>query len=66
MKFIASMHAYDVLDNVQITVLVREYADYERDQGDLVLAQAQVFRGEGVDDAREWLRDVLVELLETL
>ena len=66
MKYIASMHAYDVLDNVQVTVLVREYVDYSEEKSELVLAQAQVFRGEGVDNAREWLRDVLVELLETL
>lgn len=66
MKFIASMHAYDVLDNVQITVLVRSYPDYNEPGSELELAQAMVIKGEGITDARQWLLDVLLALAETL
>lgn len=66
MKFIVSIHGYDCLDNVVCTARVREYQDYEQDQGELVFTQATVLRGEGIDNPVEWLRDVLVGLLELL
>lgn len=66
MKLIMSMHAYDVLDSVYISVLVREYKDYEDGPSELVFSQVQAVQGEGVTDPRNWLQDVLVAVLETL
>ena len=66
MKYILSIHAYDVISYVNYTASIREYADYEDGPSQLVLRQGGAFLGEGVDDAAEWLRDVLVHLLESL
>lgn len=61
-----SMHAYDVLDSVYVSVIMREYPDYEEGPSELVLSQVQAFPGEGVTDPKNWLQDVLVAVLETL
>lgn len=66
MKLMASMHAYDVLENVQINVLVRSYPDYAEGPSELELLQALTIRGEGITDAKAWLLDVLTSLAETL
>ena len=65
-KKIISLHAYDCLDNVNYTARVREYADYEQGNSEVVLIHTGSFRGEGVDDVRQWVMDVLIGIIETL
>lgn len=66
MKFVVVISAYDVISNVSATANVRQYDDYEDGPGVDVLRHTTTFPGEGVDDARTWLQDVLVALLESL
>jgi hypothetical protein len=66
MKLIASIHAYDVLSNVQVTALCRQYPDYEDGPGDVALRVSVLVPGEGIDDPQAWLRDVLVALIEAI
>lgn len=64
MKFITSIHAFDVLENVAIKALVREYPDYDEGPSEVVLSVVTSIRSEGELDPREWLRSVLIALLE--
>ena len=66
MKLMASLHAYDCLENVNVSCLVRQYGDYEDGPGEDVLRLAAAVRGEGIDNPREWLRDALLGLLELI
>ena len=66
MKKIASIHAYDVLDQIAINVLVREYPDYDEGPSEIVLQQVQYTSSEGLASPTEWVQDVLLALLETL
>ena len=66
MKYITSIHAYDCLSSVVYACHVREYQDYEQGPSVLVLDLSGSLVGEGIDNPREWLKDVLVALLETL
>jgi hypothetical protein len=63
MKFIVSIHGYDVMNEVVATARVRQYKDYEQDEGELVLAQAVAFPGVGEDDPAPWLAALLEALL---
>lgn len=64
--FIASIHAYDVMDHIYISAEVR---DVDR-QGDgastSVLHLSTTISGAGVSTPRQWLQDALVGLLEEL
>jgi hypothetical protein len=64
MMYIATVHAYDVLERVQITVSVREQPDSREERIGTVLTIATTVPGVGEDSPREWLRDVLVAALE--
>lgn len=66
MVLITTVHAYDLLDSVYATVGVRRYDETTRAASDSVLACTTTFPGTGESDPREWLRDVLVGLLESL
>lgn len=66
MKFIATVQAYDALDQVYATAQVKQYADYEEGPCQTVMLVAATFPGEGLTDPRAWLQDVLVSLLERL
>lgn len=62
----ASIHAYDVLDEVWVHALVQtREPDGEGFTSRTSTASVQV-RGTGEDDDRAWLRDALVALAETL
>lgn len=66
MWFTASVHAYDVMDSVQITASVTALGT-EGEQGfHLVLSANTLLDGVGEADPRQWLEDALVGLLETL
>lgn len=66
MKFIASIHIYDVFEDIQVSAVVREYADY--DAGPVVEARAYgtLVPGRGEADPRQWLRGALEGLMEEL
>jgi hypothetical protein len=66
MRYEARLSAYDVMDQVHVGCNVRAT------EGELwapaveVLLVTTTIRGEGISDPREWLRDALIALLETL
>jgi hypothetical protein len=66
MQFILSIHGYDVMNDVVATARVRQYKDYEQDEGELVLSRAVSFPGCGEDDPAPWLCAVLEALLGSL
>lgn len=66
MKFICSVHAYDCLDYINYSAKVDAYSDYEHDGAKRAFLIGGHVAGTGEDEAREWLRDVLVALLEDL
>ncbi len=66
MRYITSIHAYDCLDSVVYACKIREYKDYDDDPSEEVVTQAGSIKGEGIDNPREWLKDVLIALLESL
>lgn len=66
MHYIATAHAYDVMGCVQITAEVRSVSDTEGRPTSSVLHATTTISGVGETDARLWLTDVLVGLLEDL
>ena len=66
MWFMASVHAYDVMDRIQVTASV---AVAETEEGRAirpVLTANTSIDGAGVSNPRDWLEDVLVALIEAL
>ncbi len=66
MYYTASIHAYDVLDQVQVTARVRLYESTLVDGSRIEHECTTTFQGTGETDPRQWLQDVLVGLLEDL
>lgn len=66
MFFHASVHAYDVMDQVQIVASVAAIPDEGSAHKESVLRLSTTIAGTGETDSREWLQDALVGLLETL
>jgi len=66
MHYIASAHAYDVLDTVQITVLVQATEGTGETRLSTALRATTTVEGVGETDPRLWLTDVLVALIEAL
>lgn len=64
--YLASVSAYDALEDVHINAVVRQAGDDLESPVTSVLHQQCVVRGTGELDPREWLRDALVALLEDL
>lgn len=60
----ADIHAYDVMDQVWITARVRSLEPDRSGPTTLLLEVTTSILGEGETDPRQWLRDVLVGLLE--
>lgn len=54
-----------MLDQVHLTVRLFRYDGLES-AGSLVLQESTTIRGTGESDPREWLRDALVALLESI
>lgn len=61
-----SVHCFDVLDTVHVSLSVRDYGEYELGTGETILIREGFAPGVGESDAREWASDVLVWLLEGL
>lgn len=66
MKTTAHIQAYDCLDQVVYACQVKQTAEYETGPLEPVVLVAGVLQGEGITHPREWLRDVLVGILELL
>jgi hypothetical protein len=66
MKLVTTVHAYDVMDRVQVGATVRAYDEETREPSDIVFSCTTGFPGTGETDPTEWLRDALIGLLESL
>lgn len=63
--YLGHIHAYDVMDVVTISAQVVD-TDADRDSADYEFHCVTSVLGTGESDHREWLRDALVALAETL
>lgn len=61
-----SLNAYDVMGNVHISCVVRGLSDGPLQSFETLLECAATIDGTGETDPREWLKDALIGLLETL
>jgi hypothetical protein len=61
----ATLHAFDCMDQVHVTLSLK---DHDQDEGSepYQSVYAVTFQGSGESDHTEWVRDLLVALLETL
>lgn len=62
----ATMAAYDVMDQVFVTAQVRTYEPNGEGFDSVEFVTATTIPSEGEDVTREWLRDALIALAETL
>lgn len=62
----ASIHAFDMLGYVHTTAEVRQTEHPGESPAEIVLHVSTTEYGNGENDAREWLRDALIALLESL
>lgn len=65
MHFTSTIRAYDALDRVVISALVRD-EDAQGDPAKEYFSCATTVSGTGEGDHREWLRDALIALIEAL
>lgn len=63
---IATLHAWDMLDLVNVAVHVKTYGPVTLDIPDTTYTNAIQVRGTGEEDDKEWLKDALVALIEAL
>jgi len=61
-----NLYAYDVLDEIQITVRVAQVDDYDLDSTTWEPLVRTRIQSTGEQDIREWARDALVAALEAL
>lgn len=66
MRYEANIQAYDMLDRVALAVTVWTTGSWTGERCEVVLRVTDSLAGEGQDDAREWLRDALIGVLEAL
>lgn len=59
------VHAYDCLDQVYVSWSIKDY-DVPVEDENHEIRRTLTFRSTGEPDREEWLRDVLVALLEEL
>lgn len=64
--YMASVNAYDALEEVHINVTVRQAGDSHESPVTSVLHLRTVVQSVGEPEPREWLRDALVALLEAI
>lgn len=63
---VASIRAYDLMTEVMITASVRTYDDLGINEAASEIRWQTTIDGVGEPDSTEWLRDLLVGLLEDL
>lgn len=66
MWYAATMNAYDVMGTVHVHVTVRRAGESAEDGFTPEFSTGTDVPGVGESDAREWLRDALVALLEVV
>lgn len=65
-RYFISLYAYDVMDQVSVTIGIREQAEGAEAPIETVLATATTVPGVGESDPRRWAIDALVAALEVL
>jgi len=66
MRYEARLTAYDVMDQVCVSVVVLETQDYPEFSTQVVLRSVTTVQGEGESDPSEWAKAALIAALETL
>lgn len=66
MQHVLTIHAFDVLDMVHISVAIRTYMPRSEESPILEWHSEMLMPGEGQPDAVLWLSDVLLYLVESL
>lgn len=66
MWFAATINAFDALDQVHVSVLLRARPDTGEERTVNVFTRSTTVPGTGETVPEEWLRDALVALLESL
>lgn len=66
MQRIASIYAYDALDNIIVKLIVRAYKDYSQSEGTVVLERSITLKSWGEHDDTHWVLGILDDLVETL
>jgi len=66
MRYVASVHAYDVMDTQHVHLRVVSYPDDATEQPHSVLVCTTTVPGTGENDPRLWAQDALVALIEVL
>lgn len=66
MRFVTTLHAFDLMDTVHASAVVRRYEETETTGSDIVFSCTTTVPGIGENDPTEWLRDVLVAVLEDI
>ena len=66
MRYIASVHAYDVMSSISVTVHVKEFPDDPEAQPSTVFECTTTVPGIGENDPRQWVEDALVAMLEAI
>lgn len=66
MRFELATSAYDVMDQVHVTVVLRETQDGAGQSSHWTRLVSTTLEGTGETDPREWARDALVAALEAL
>lgn len=66
MRYEARVTAYDVMHQVQVTLVVYSNDGAEEGHYSPVLSITDTIEGQGEGDAREWARDALLAIMERL
>lgn len=66
MYYVATVHAYDVMGEIQVGGKVRLYEGSLADGSRIAFECTTTFQGTGESDPRRWLEDALVGLLEAM
>ena len=65
MQHIATVHAYDMLDQVFVSASVREKDAFETDWETVVFVTVSI-SSDGESQPQEWLREALIAMIEAL
>ena len=65
MQHIATVHMYDVLDQITVSAMVREKDAFESDWETVVSVTVGV-TSDGESEPQRWLREALIALIESL
>jgi hypothetical protein len=66
MRYVLQVTAYDVMDQVQISLVLHEWPPVATESRTLAIARTGTVRGTGESDPAQWAIDALVAALELL